>query len=51
VYADIQESFDGADDIAAAAERIAAADGEAFERLYREAGNEAGGFPESDADR
>lgn len=38
VYADIQETFDGAGDIAEAASRIAEADGEAFERLYREAG-------------
>ncbi|WP_435182746.1 prephenate dehydrogenase/arogenate dehydrogenase family protein [Halobellus sp. EA9] len=38
VYREIQESFDGADDIAAAARRIADADGEAFEELYAEAG-------------
>ncbi len=38
VYADVQETFDGAADIAAAAERIAEADASAFERLYREAG-------------
>jgi len=37
VYAHIQATFDGADDVRAAAERIATADGEAFERLYREA--------------
>ncbi len=36
VYADIQETFDGAEDVAAAAERIAAADREAFQRLYDE---------------
>jgi prephenate dehydrogenase len=40
VYADIQAAFDGAEDIAAAAERIADADPEAFEQLYREAGDE-----------
>jgi len=39
VYADIQATFDGAADVAEAAERIAAADGEGFERLYREAGD------------
>jgi prephenate dehydrogenase len=38
VYADIQAAFDGAGDVAAAADRVAAADGTAFERLYREAG-------------
>jgi prephenate dehydrogenase len=50
VYADIQESFEGADDIAAAAERIAEADGEAFERLYCEAGDDLGDSPGPDAD-
>lgn len=38
VYADIQEAFDGAEDIADAATRIAEADPETFERLYRNAG-------------
>ena len=38
VYAVIQELYDGADDVAAAAERIAEADFEEFEELYREAG-------------
>ncbi len=38
VYADIQETFDGAGTLAAAAARIAEADREAFEALYREAG-------------
>jgi prephenate dehydrogenase len=38
VYADVQDTFDGAGDIAEAASRIAEADGEAFERLYHEAG-------------
>lgn len=37
VYADIQETFDGAADVAAAAREIAEADREAFERLYRDA--------------
>ncbi|AFZ71487.1 prephenate dehydrogenase/arogenate dehydrogenase family protein [Natronobacterium gregoryi] len=37
VYADIQDAFDGADVVAEAARRIAAADGDEFERLYRDA--------------
>ena len=37
VYAEIQDTFDGAAAVAAAAERIAAADREEFEALYREA--------------
>lgn len=37
VYADIQDQFAGADDIAAAATEIAGADHAEFERLYREA--------------
>lgn len=37
VYAEIQEAFGGADAVAAAAERVASADREAFETLYREA--------------
>lgn len=37
VYADIQETFDGAEDIADAADRLAAADHEEFERLYGDA--------------
>jgi len=37
VYAEIQATFDGADRVAAAAARIADADDEEFERLYREA--------------
>jgi prephenate dehydrogenase len=36
VYAEIQSTFDGAEDVAAAARRIADADDEAFERLYAE---------------
>lgn len=35
VYAEIQATFDGADDVAAAAARIAEADSETFEELYR----------------
>lgn len=38
VYADIQEAFDGADDIADAVTRLAEADRETFEGLYRTAG-------------
>jgi len=37
VYAEIQAAFDGAEDVATAAEQVADADREAFERLYREA--------------
>lgn len=37
VYADVQTTFDGAGDVAAAAERVAAADPETFEDLYRSA--------------
>lgn len=38
VYSDIQAAFDGAEDIAEAAARIAEADPETFEQLYRNAG-------------
>lgn len=38
VYADIQDAFDGAEDVADAARRLASADSEEFERLYRSAG-------------
>jgi prephenate dehydrogenase len=41
VYREIQESFEGADAVADAARRIADADGDAFERLYEEAGTHA----------
>jgi len=41
VYREIQESFEGADAVADAARRIANADGDAFERLYEEAGAHA----------
>ncbi|WP_136687818.1 prephenate dehydrogenase/arogenate dehydrogenase family protein [Halorhabdus amylolytica] len=37
VYADIQAAFEGADDVAAAAKRLAAADDETFETLYEQA--------------
>lgn len=37
VYADIQAAFDGASDVARAAEQIAQADDAAFEALYRDA--------------
>ncbi|WP_254534726.1 prephenate dehydrogenase/arogenate dehydrogenase family protein [Halomarina litorea] len=37
VYADIQSTFDGAEDVAEAARRVADADDEAFAALYREA--------------
>ncbi len=37
VYADIQEAFDGADDLARAANDLAEADPDRFEALYREA--------------
>lgn len=38
VYSDIQSAFDGADDVAESARRVAAADPETFERLFRDAG-------------
>ncbi|WP_049902965.1 prephenate dehydrogenase/arogenate dehydrogenase family protein [Halococcus agarilyticus] len=37
VYSEVQAAFDGAEAVAAAAERIADADGEEFKRLYRAA--------------
>ncbi|WP_255169701.1 prephenate dehydrogenase/arogenate dehydrogenase family protein [Natrononativus amylolyticus] len=40
VYADIQRTFDGAEDVSAAASSLAAAEGEAFESLYRRAGEQ-----------
>ena len=48
VYADIQETFEGVEAVADAAERLAAADADGFESLYREAatrweGNSSGG--------
>jgi len=38
VYADIQDAFGGADDVAAAAKRLADADRDAFEEVYDDAG-------------
>ena len=38
VYADIQDTFGGAEDVAAAAESLADADGETFAALYQDAG-------------
>lgn len=38
VYGDVQATFEGAEDVAAAAERVADADESEFERLYDEAG-------------
>ncbi|MFB6267871.1 MAG: prephenate dehydrogenase [Halodesulfurarchaeum sp.] len=38
IYADIQETFDGAADVAEAAERLADADSDRFEALYEDAG-------------
>ncbi|MEF8841723.1 MAG: prephenate dehydrogenase/arogenate dehydrogenase family protein [Haloarculaceae archaeon] len=43
VYAEIQDAFPGAADVAEAARRIAEADAEGFERLYREAAGGAVG--------
>ena len=40
VYAEIQRAFDGGDRVADAARRLADADPETFERLYREAGDD-----------
>ena len=40
VYGDIQTTFDGAAEVATAAHRVADADDDAFERLYREAGDD-----------
>jgi prephenate dehydrogenase len=39
VYSDIQMAFDGAEDVAAAAQEIADSDAVAFERLYDDAGD------------
>ena len=49
VYREIQESFAGADAVADAARRIADADGDAFDRLYEEAGTYASRKREGDA--
>jgi prephenate dehydrogenase len=50
VYREIQETFDGAERVAEAAARVAGADGEAFDALYREAGAYARRVPDSTAD-
>ncbi|PSQ26067.1 prephenate dehydrogenase [Halobacteriales archaeon QS_8_65_32] len=42
-YAEIQAAFEGATDVVAAADRIANADPETFQSLYREAGANGGG--------
>jgi prephenate dehydrogenase len=42
VYREIQAAFDGADRVAAAAGRLAEAEGGAFDDLYREAAARAG---------
>ncbi|RQG93455.1 prephenate dehydrogenase/arogenate dehydrogenase family protein [Natrarchaeobius chitinivorans] len=48
VYADIQETFDGADAVAVAASDIAAADSEELEALYREAAHRLHGSERTD---
>jgi prephenate dehydrogenase len=50
VYADIQDAFEGAEDVAEAAERIAEADPGEFEDLYRAAGRGAGSDSDAGAD-
>jgi len=40
VYREIQETFEGADRVADAARRVAEAEGDGFDELYREAGTE-----------
>jgi prephenate dehydrogenase len=52
VYREIQAAFDGADRVADAAGRLAAADGDAFDALYREAATSpfAGGGDGDDGD-
>jgi len=47
VYADIHSSFEGAEDVADAAADLAQADAETFQKLYREAGRNAGDRSES----
>lgn len=48
VYADIQDAFGGADDVAEAAQRIAEADRDAFADLYAEASETADGLNSED---
>jgi prephenate dehydrogenase len=50
VYREIQETFDGAEDVAAAARRVADAEGEAFDALYAEAGDSGALDVTDDAD-
>ncbi|WP_372912118.1 prephenate dehydrogenase/arogenate dehydrogenase family protein [Salinigranum sp.] len=52
VYREIQETFEGAERVAEAAARVAAADGDAFDELYREASapNGDGGTRDVDDD-
>jgi prephenate dehydrogenase len=49
VYREIQETFDGAERVAAAADRLAAADADEFDALYRAAGD-AGTAVDTDDD-
>ena len=51
VYVDIQNAFDGAESVAAAAREIADADDEAFERLYRSAAPESIDDPDGSTER
>ena len=48
VYADIQAAFDGAEDVVAAAQEIAAADPDTFEGIYRRIGEQASAEREQD---
>ncbi|PSQ38255.1 prephenate dehydrogenase [Halobacteriales archaeon SW_5_70_135] len=50
VYADVQATFDGVDDVAAAARRVADADRETFAALYREAGRPLSQSGDGDGD-
>lgn len=50
VYADIQEAFEGAEDVAEAARELADADREAFERFYADARLERGVADDDTAD-
>ncbi|PSP64595.1 prephenate dehydrogenase [Halobacteriales archaeon QH_8_67_27] len=51
VYVDIQNAFDGAESVAAAAREIADADDEALERLYRSAAPESIDDPDGSTER
>jgi prephenate dehydrogenase len=51
VYADIQAAFDGAEDVAAAADRIAGADRDTFESLYESLGGDGAGDTSGERDR